>query len=213
MVIVQVGTNLGAWEIYENGVAGPVINENGNVHYDSCLSYVKKNKEKIEFLHLIEPLIECNEHILKSYDFIENKKIYNLAIVDNENMNQIEIYRPKNSKISGHSSYNKNHLIAHNHTEIEQVVVDCVTLNNFLEKFNIKNCDRLYVDTEGMDCLLLYNYDHNKYKTNYIEFEVIHSDGPYSSSSNAEKYINKLISDGFEVKKNEHDQLNLIAIR
>jgi len=213
MIIVQVGTNMGSWEVYENGQAGPVINDNGQIHFDSCLKFVKENKDNIEFLHLIEPLVECNPYIEKSYNFFDNKKIYNVAITDNYTQSTMTIHRPKNSKTNGHSSYNINHLIYYKHNEIESVEVPCFTLNKFFEVNNIEKCDKLFVDTEGLDCLLLYDYDHNKYQTNYIEFEVAHSDGPNRTSINAERYIKKLTADGFKVEKDNFDNLNLVAIR
>ena len=204
---------MGSWEVYENGTAGPVKNDNGNVFFDSCLKFVKNNKDNIDFIHLIEPLVECFPYIEKSYNFFDKKKIYNIAITNNEEQSKIEIFRPKNSKTSGHSSFNLNHLVAYNHKEIESIEVCSFTLNNFFELNSIEKCDRLYVDTEGMDCLILLDFDHNKYKTNYIEFEIAHSDGPNTKSINSDKCISKLISDGFTISESHEDNLNLIATR
>ena len=213
MIVVQVGTNMGSWEVYNDGMAGPVINDDGQIYFDSCLKFMKENKDNVEFIHLIEPLSECTPYIKKSYSFFDRKKIHNVAITNNTEQSEINIYRPKNSKTNGHSSYNLNHLLVHNHKDIESVVVPCFTLNNFFELNSIEKCDRLYVDTEGLDCLILLEYDHNKYKTNYIEFEVVHSDGPYTKSDNADKYTAKLISDGFTIHNSNEDNLNLIATR
>lgn len=213
MRIVQVGTNMGSWEVYNDGTVGPVKNENGQIYFDSCLKFIKENKDNVEFVDLIEPLSECNPHIEKSYSFFDNKKIHNIAITNNPEQSVINIYRPKNNKTNGHSSYNINHLLIHNHKDVESVEVPCFTLNNFFELNTIKRCDRLYVDTEGLDCLILLDYDHNKYKTNYIEFEVAHSDGTNTRGNNYEKYISKLISEGFTINNSTEDHLNLIATR
>ena len=47
MIVVQIGTNMGSWEIYKDGSAGPVKQDDGQVESDSCLKFVKENKDKI----------------------------------------------------------------------------------------------------------------------------------------------------------------------
>ena len=213
MIVVQIGTNMASWEVYDNGSAGPVKKDNGNIHCDSCLKFIKENKDEIEFIHLIEPVKDCFPYIEKSYNFFERKTIYNIAITNDKNQKELKIYLPNNDKTSGHVSSNPNHLSVHGHTDLEVRDVNCFTLNDFLTLNSIDRCDRLYIDTEGLDCLILLDYDYNKFKTNYIEFEIIHSDGPYNKSTNAEKCINRLINDGFTITNSTEDNLNLIAKR
>jgi len=213
MIIVQIGTNTASWETYDDGSNGPVKNDNGYINFDSCLKFITDNPDSVDFVHLIEPIIDCTPYINKSYGFFENKKVYNIAITDNPNQTEIDIFTPVKSRTSGHASYNLEHLHIHGHSDIDHVRVPSFTLNNFLEKNSIDKCDRLYVDTEGLDCLILLGYDYNKFKTNYIEFEVAHSDGPNTRTVNAEKCINRLISDGFKIHNNPEDPLNLIATR
>jgi FkbM family methyltransferase len=213
MIVVQIGTNLGSWEIYPDGTAGPVINEEGHVQNDSCFDFIKKNIDIVESLHLIEPLIECFPHIEKSYSFFSKKKIHNIAITNNKAQKNLEIFRPKNNKVSGHSSFNINHFNHLNPNEIESIKVDSLTLEDFLNVNLITKCDRLYIDTEGLDSLILLEYDYDKYSTNYIEFEVAHSDGPNTKSTNYQKLIDRLKKDGFTIQESPYDSLNLIALR
>jgi len=201
MIIVQIGTNTASWEL------------NNQTYYDSCLQFIKHNSKDIDFVHLIEPISDCNPCIEKSYNFFNNKKIHNIAITDKDNQDELEIFTPLNNKTSGHNSSNFTHLTKHGHLEITSKKVPCYTLNTFLELNNIPKCDRLYIDTEGMDCLILLNYNYNKFKTNYIEFEIAHADGPFTQSTNADQCIARLTLDGFTISANPNEPLNLIATR
>jgi len=200
MIITQIGTNIGAW------------NNNGQIILDSCLDFVYKNQDDIEFIHLIEPLPKCLPYIEQSYDFFNKKKIHNIAITNDENQHEIEIFTPESNQISAHASFNLDHLIQLGHSGIISIKTPCYTLNNFFKLNNIERCDRLYIYTEGLDCLILLDYDYNRFKTNYIEFEVFHADGHARRATNAEKCIERLTADGFNIE-NASDSLNLIAYR
>lgn len=178
MTIVQIGTN--------NGV-------------DSCSDYILRNKDIVKEVHLVEPLNACNEHIRRVYRDIDNVKIYNMAISDNYELKEIDIYYPAYDKISGHSSSNYGHLTAHHHHTIESVKVPCCTLEDFFTTNNIKKCDRLYIDTEGLDCSILIGFDYVKYNISYIEFEVIHADGTFRKGDNYEKCVAKFLSNGYRM--------------
>ena len=90
MIIVQVGTNMGSWEVYENGQAGPVINDNGQIHFDSCLKFVKENKDNIEFLHLIEPLVDM--YLKKTGE--ELIKIHAAAVIMQHPIQETQVVTP-----------------------------------------------------------------------------------------------------------------------
>ena len=178
MTIVQVGAN--------NGV-------------DPCSDFVIKNKDHIKEVHLIEPLIACNDHINKVYKDIPNVKIHNIAISDNSLLKELSIYYPKYDTISGHSSSNYSHLTAHSHHEIDFVTVPCFTLEDFFINNDIIKCDRLYIDTEGLDCKILLGFDYVKYDISYVEFEVIHADGTFNKGENYEKCVAKFVANGYRI--------------
>jgi FkbM family methyltransferase len=179
MTIVQIGAN--------NGI-------------DSCSDFVIKNKERIKEVHLVEPLQACNEHIKKVYKDIPNVKIYNLAISENPILKEMSIYYPKHDNTSGHSSSNYGHLTAHSHSEIEFVTVPCFTLEAFLLNNGITACDRLYIDTEGLDCKILLGFDFNKYGISYVEFEIIHADGTFNKGEIYNKCVAKFIENGYRIE-------------
>lgn len=178
MIIVQVGTN--------NGV-------------DSCSNFVISNKDLITEVHLIEPLAACNPHIESIYRDVSNCKIHNIGISDDPRVGEINIYYPTNNPISGHSSSNYEHLTAHQHSNVSHVTVPCYTLERFFEINNITVCDRLYIDTEGLDCKILLDFDYNKYKINYIEFEIIHADGAFKRGEIYNRCVARLRDCGYAV--------------
>ena len=114
-----------------------------------------------------------------------------------------------NDNKSGHASTSYEHLIAHGHKDIEMTSIDCITLENFSLQNNIKYCDRLYIDTEGLDCSILLDFDYNKYDIKYIEFEKIHSDGAFKTGDNYYKCIKRFTVFGYIVR--DSGQFNCIA--
>lgn len=190
MIIVQVGTN--------NGV-------------DSCSDFVLKNKELITEVHLIEPLVACNAHIKSVYKDVNNYKIYNVGISDNPHSKEITIYYPASNAISGHSSSDYGHLTAHHHSVISHVTVPCYTLEKFFELNNITKCDRLYIDTEGLDCKILLGFDYTKYGISYIEFEIIHADGAFNKGESYNKCVDKFHACGYNV--NPAGEYNECAVK
>ncbi len=190
MIIVQVGTN--------NGV-------------DPCSEFVLANKTDITELHLIEPQSTCNAHINKVYHNISNVKIHNIAISDNPLITELTIYYPSNNDISGHSSSDYNHLVAHSHRDISHITVPAYTLEKFFELNGITHCDRLYIDTEGLDCKILLGFDYAKYNINYIEFETIHADGTFNKGENYNKCVDKFTSLGYTVK--DAGEFNQCAVK
>jgi FkbM family methyltransferase len=190
MIIVQVGTN--------NGV-------------DPCSEFVLANREHITELHLIEPQAMCNEHIRKVYQAISNVKIHNIAISDNPLISELTIYFPTANAISGHSSSDYNHLIAHSHRDISHITVPSYTLEKFFELQGITRCDRLYIDTEGLDCKILIGFDYAKYDINYVEFETIHADGAFNKGGSYNKCVDKFRSLGYDIQ--DAGEFNQCAIK
>jgi FkbM family methyltransferase len=190
MIIVQIGTN--------NGV-------------DPCSEFVLANKDKITELHLIEPQSACNTHIDKVYEDVSNVEIYNIAISDNPLISELTIYFPTANTISGHSSSDYNHLIAHNHRDISCITVPAYTLEKFFDLNGITHCDRLYIDTEGLDCKILLGFNFAKYGINYIEFETIHADGAFNKGESYNRCVDKFRSLGYEIK--DAGEFNQCAVK
>lgn len=186
MNIVQIGTNTG---------------------HDSCREYVFRNISQIKSIHLVEPLPSCVEYIKEAYKNVPNVKIYNMAISPDQNCRKMTIYYPANDPLSQHSSFNPNHLLRHGHSVIGKLNIPCLTITEFFNENGIHYCDRLYIDTEGLDCKILLSLDFNKYKIQYIEFEEIHADGPFFVGNNYKELKEKLIESGYRIEQSgEYNQ-------
>lgn len=56
-------------------------------------------------------------------------------------------------------------------THIVKIMVNTITWENLIKKYNISNIDYLKIDTEGYDFILLKNFPYNKIKPKFIKFE------------------------------------------
>lgn len=153
---------------------------------DHVLDFCIKNKNMIEEIHLIEPNEYELEICKQTYSGFPQARFHNLAIVPDEKKS-VELHIPQQKSFSGHASTSTAHLIAHGHNGFDSIRVMATNLNEFFESNKISICDRLYIDTEGLDCEIILNLDIEKYKIGRIEFEIIHTDGVFSRG---QKYIN-----------------------
>lgn len=98
---------------------------------------------------------------------------------------------------------------------LDEIEVTTATIDEIIEKYNLKEIDLLKVDTEGMDIEILYNYSFNLLPT-MIKFEHAHGSGEiydYSYvgrdqvtiSKKFGELLNKLESLGYLVWKEKED--------
>jgi len=175
MTIVQIGCNNGR---------------------DHVLDFCLKNKEAIKEIHLIEPNLEALEDCKQTYSDFYQAKFHNLAIVAN-NVQSINIHIPKSKSFNEHASTFINHLIEHGHADFNTISVRALSLADFFDSNKITKCDRLYIDTEGLDCDIILGIDIKKYKMNRIEFEVLHTDGVFTRGQKYYSCVEKLTAFGY----------------
>lgn len=98
---------------------------------------------------------------------------------------------------------------------LDEIEVTTVTLEDIIEKYNLKEIDFLKVDTEGMDIEILYNYSFNILPT-MIKFEHAHGSGEIydysyvgrdqvSTKKKFGELLSKLESMGYLVWKEKED--------
>lgn len=161
-VIVQIGCNMG----------------NDHVH-----NYVKQNLENIDTIYLIDANNENFIRLNVNYSQMNIPfKVYQYAVVADENIEEIEFYRGLNPQCE-HASLNHSHLVQHGHDldKIYKLKVPAITLNQFLKKNNINHIDKLFIDTEGTDVDIVDSIDFTDLSIKYIHFECQHSDGVHSN--------------------------------
>jgi hypothetical protein len=174
---------------------------------DHVLEYIKTNVNNINSLFLVDANPKCLDVAKTQYTFIENVNYVNLAIsLDGDDKKQFFI--PFGSETHAHASLNIDHIHKHGHINYDTIIVECKSINNFLNFLN-KNIDRLYIDTEGLDISIIDSLDFNIFKIPYIEFEYIHSDGTLSfGGPKLDKLKLKLSEFGYSLRT---EQYNIIA--
>jgi FkbM family methyltransferase len=191
MIIVQVGCNHGDDHVFE---------------------YIDKNKDNITSAYLIEPLYYPYSLAVDKYKDYSYVKLFNIAITDEEDKDEIELFTTSDSgfiRFEG-ASFNKNHVTMHTQREdIDSIKIKCCSLNKFLSEQNIKNIDRLYIDTEGLDCRILSGLDLEKYDIKTIQFEFIHSGNvlDWGNSEILQNLRHKLESFGYNINIEKFDMI------
>jgi FkbM family methyltransferase len=167
------------------------IGANDGLLFDVLNQYIKKfNPSSL----LVEPVLENFEKLKKNYNNLENIKFENSAISVN---NEITfLYKVKSSKIHyydkhilGITSFNKNHLLEHGvkNLHITKEKVQCISIEKLLIKYSIKTLDLLFIDAEGYDSKIIYDFFKNSLLRPIIIFEYIHCDNNFFR-----KLINRL---------------------
>lgn len=183
-----------------------VVNIGANDGLDHVLKFCLSNKDKIKSIHLVEPIMSALMLCKERYKDFNNVIFHNKAIFETASGPAI-LYYPQNDPTSAHSSLNKEHLLAHGHSNIGEFAISTQTISEFLEQ-SVKNENiNLYIDTEGRDCQILLTLDFDKFDIRRVEFEILHSDGPFKIGQNYVRLIKKLFSCGFkEVTASQYNE-------
>lgn len=163
----------------------------------------------------------------KLYDDFKNNK--NIEICTNaifsENKNK-KFYYVKESSIaklkkhwaSGIGSFNKNHILDHKgkrfkieEEDIEEIEVEFITFENLIKKYSVKSIDKLQIDAEGAEYEILKSINFKNIYIKSVQFEFKHFDGTFKEGPKLEEIKNKLISEGYDLKKIDNE--NIIAYR
>jgi FkbM family methyltransferase len=176
MTIVQIGCNNGK---------------------DHILDFCQKNRDGIKAIHLVEPNPEALEDCKQTYSDLKQARFHNFAIVPND-AGYVDLHIPSSKALNAHASTLKNHLIDHGHISFNTINVPSISLAGFLDSNKIEECDRLYIDTEGLDCEIILNFDIAKHNIRRIEFETLHSDGFLAKGQNYNSCIEKLKAIGYK---------------
>jgi FkbM family methyltransferase len=188
MKIIQIGSN------------------NGN---DSVRQFITENQNNIDLVVLVEPIPFILDQLKENYKNFNNIFIENIAISDDE-FEKFTLYYEEGSNYEL-SSFRKQHLIDCNCSleKIKSIDVDCLTINQLFEKYNIDTLDYLHVDTEGLDVHIISSIDFNKFKINNIIFEIIHADGTQQIGTNYTETIEYLKKLGYNLS--QLDGMNIKA--
>ena len=157
----------------------------GVMRSDPLCSLILKNRWKGV---LIEPVPRIFEKLKKNYEGHPQLHFENVAISDTRKTCDFyvidETFKPHLKNKAGElwgdrvSSLEKKHLfkLKEGLTEekVNTIQVQCVTLQDIVDKYELDHVDVLHMDTEGHDAIILKSIDFNKIKPKVIVFEHIH---------------------------------------
>ena len=166
-----------------------IVNIGCNNGDDHVLAFCKKHRDKLSKVLMVEPSADKLNECIQNYAGIENVYFIDKAItVDNNN--ELALYVDNSCSMGHHTSFRKEHLEAHNHTEIVEQKFPAININNLFEEYGLDTIDRLYIDAEGYDVDIVNSIDFDKYKVNRLRFEATHTHAP--NVPNCPKLINTL---------------------
>ena len=173
---------------------------------------------------LVEPVPHNVAAIKKNLIHLDNVIIEQVAI---SNKNEIKnfyfvketsIHKLKKHWSSGIGSFNKQHIFDHKskrfkieEEDIEKVSINTIRFKDIVEKYQIKEIDKLLIDVEGSEYEILNDIDFNSVDIKKILFEYKHFDGYKKTGQRLEEILEKLNFNGYETKK--VDEENIFALK
>ena len=188
--------------------------------------HIKSEIEKIlpEKVLLVEPVPHNVVEIKKNLNNLEGIIIEQFALSDkNETRNfyfvkNTSIHKLKKHWSSGIGSFNKQHLLDHKskrfkieEEDIDKISIEAIRFKDLVDKYNINQIDKLLVDVEGSEFIILNDIDLNSIKIKKIIFEYKHFDGYQTTGKKLEEILKKFKENGYTTKK--IDEENILATK
>jgi len=188
--------------------------------------HIKGEIEKIlpEKVLLVEPVPHNVVEIKKNLNNLEGITIEQVALSDkNETRNfyfvkNTSIHKLKKHWSSGIGSFNKQHLLDHKskrfkieEEDIDKISIEAIRFKDLVDKYNINQIDKLLVDVEGSEFIILNDIDLNSIKIKKIIFEYKHFDGYQTTGKKLEEILKKFKENGYTTKK--IDEENILATK
>ena len=188
--------------------------------------HIKGEIEKIlpEKVLLIEPVPHNVVEIKKNLNNLEGITIEQVALSDkNETRNfyfvkNTSIHKLKKHWSSGIGSFNKQHLLDHKskrfkieEEDIDKISIEAIRFKDLVDKYNINQIDKLLVDVEGSEFIILNDIDLNSINIKKIIFEYKHFDGYQTTGKKLVEILKKLKENGYTTKK--IDEENILATK
>jgi hypothetical protein len=129
-----------------------------------------------ELLVLVEPMSIHNDKIKKCYEWVNNLNLENIAISLDDSKEMSFYYHENDGPLYEVASNNINHILKHGYSMegVKELNVNCLSINNLFKKYNLVDIDILFIDTEGIDDLIIKSIDFDTFKITEIYFENLH---------------------------------------
>ena len=188
--------------------------------------HIKKEAQEIlpEKILLVEPVPHNVKAIKNNLVNLDGIIIEQVALSNkNESRNfyfvkEDSIHKLKKHWSSGIGSFNKQHIFDHKskrfkieEEDIEKVSINTIRFKDLVEKYQIKQINKLLIDVEGSEYEILSDIDFNSLEIKKILFEYKHFDGYKKTGKKLEEILEKLNKNGYETKK--IDDENILATK
>ena len=148
----------------------------------------------------VEQVALTNKNETKNFYFVKNTSIHKL----------------KKHWSSGIGSFNKQHLLDHKskrfkieEEDIDKVSIETIRFKDLVEKYQIKQIEKLLIDVEGSEYEILSDIDFNSLEIKKILFEYKHFDGFKKTGKKLDEILEKLNKNGYKTTK--IDEENILA--
>jgi len=162
---------------------------------DHVFDFIQEHRRDIHFFGVVDALPKCCAKAKEVYKNVRGFHVYNNAIgTKNE---RCRFYFPAGEDQSAHASMSSQHVIRHNHPELDSVEVNCIDINDFLK--GIPHLDRLYIDIEGFDVPVLLHLE--DFNIPYIEYEFSHGQSTFNPGFAHNLLLQKFQEHGYSVQQ------------
>ena len=132
---------------------------------------------------IIEQLTVGNKKELRDFYFVKEESVSKL----------------KKHWASGIGSFNKDHIINHKskrfqvkEEDIKKMSIPSIRFEDLVNKYSISSVEKLLIDVEGSEYLILKDIDLNKVNIKKIIFEYKHFDGYFKQGAKLSEISDKL---------------------
>lgn len=156
-----------------------IVQLGSNKGNDELTNFIKKNKINLKKGIFVEANPFHIDELKKCYENYENVIIENVAIKPKkEDPNKMEIfYHLDDNPHYEVASMIKEHVASHHNQDFENISsfkINSITLEELLDKHNLKKIDWLLIDVEGIDGQIAKNFNWDKYEIKRVDIEHVH---------------------------------------
>tara|TARA_B100001027_G_scaffold176945_1_gene128211 strand:+ start:48 stop:662 length:615 start_codon:yes stop_codon:yes gene_type:complete len=188
--------------------------------------HIKSEIEKIlpEKVLLVEPVPHNVVEIKKNLNNLEGIITEQVALSGTKEkrnfyfVKNTSIHKLKKHWSSGIGSFNKQHLLNHKskrfeieEEDIEKISIEAIRFKDLVDKYKIRQIDKLLIDVEGSEFAILNDIDFNSINIKKIIFEYKHFDGYQTTGKKLEEILKKFKQNGYTTKK--IDKENILATK
>lgn len=129
-------------------------------------------------LILVEPMSVHNDYLKSYYNWVDNLSIENLAVYTESNKDVEFFFHLDDGPLYEVASLSREHIYERHlqlsPNRVSSLISKTITINDLLDKHNIKKLDILFIDAEGHDDTIIKSIDFKKFDIDNIYFENLH---------------------------------------